>query len=82
MRLLIAGLALSAWAGCSSSVCDTFEGETCIAVEVRGAGPIDQLRLTSTELGLLVGNTDLTAHRAELIPRETGSVLEIGVGSG
>ena len=27
-------------------------------------------------------NNDLTAHRAELIPRAAGSVLEIGVGSG
>ena len=33
-------------------------------------------------LDLVMRNTDLTAHRAQLIPQATGSVLEIGIGSG
>jgi hypothetical protein len=51
MRFVIALLCV---AGCSSDPCDDFDGRTCITVEVHGdpALRVDQLRVTSTELGL------------------------------
>src|SRR5262245_13134042 len=47
MRWLVAIVSV---AGCGGDVCEPYSGRTCVALEVRGAVAIDQLRLDSAQL--------------------------------